>query len=383
MTGLYDYAVRMRRYFHENPELSFREHRTAERIERELSSMGLRPVRVAGTGVYADIEGELPGRTVAIRADMDALPVHEDTGLPFSSRNEGVMHACGHDAHMAIALAVARSFAGDRHFRGRVRVFFQPAEESPPGGAVEMIRAGLLDGVDFVLGLHVMSRFPRGTVAVYPGPMMANADQFSVLVRGKGGHGSAPHETVDAIVVASYLVQALQTIVSRNVDPQAAAVVTVGTVRGGDRYNIIAEKVEMTGTVRTLDTGVRDMVRRRMGEVVSGVCRSFGAECSLDYQEGYPVLVNNPDVVRTVEEVASLILGRENVLHPPPDLGGEDFAYYLQRVPGAFFFLGVGNSEKGIVAPQHSAHYDLDEDALAYGIEILRGTALRLMGPQP
>ncbi len=287
---------------------------------------------------------------MAIRADMDALPVHEDTGLPFSSRNEGVMHACGHDAHMAIALAVARSFAGgDRHFRGgRVRVFFQPAEESPPGGAVEMIRAGLLDGVDFVLGLHVMSRFPRGgTVAVYPGPpMMANADQFSVLVRGgKGGHGSAPHETVDAIVVASYLVQALQTIVSRNVDPQAAAVVTVGTVRGGggDRYNIIAEKVEMTGTVRTLDTGVRDMVRRRMGEVVSGgVCRSFGAECSLDYQEGYPVLVNNPDVVRTVEEVASLILGRENVLHPPPDLGGRRLRLLPAEGAGGILLPGSG-----------------------------------------
>jgi amidohydrolase len=366
---------------HEYPELSFKEFETAKRIESELKSMGLSPRRMAGTGVVADIQGLNGGRTVALRADMDGLPVEEENKLDYASKNRGVMHACGHDAHVAMLLGVAKILSGNRDkFRGRVRLMFQPAEEQPPGGAQQLIAEGVLEGVDYVLGQHVLSNIPAGKVAVYYGPLMANSDKFVVRLHGRGGHGSAPHETVDPIVAASYYVVLAQTIVSRRVDPVKAAVVTFGTFNSGYRFNIIAAHAELTGTVRTLDDGTRSIVRTELKKLLDGVCGSMGLLCDFEYEEGYPVVVNNPDVAKVVETAVVEILGKDAVLHPDPVMASEDFGYYMKKVPGAFYFLGVGNPDKGITSPQHTPTYNVDEDALKHGVAILCGATLRLLG---
>jgi amidohydrolase len=378
---VHSYVVSLRRMLHEYPELSFKEFETAKRIESELKSMGLSPRRMAGTGVVADIQGLNGGRTVALRADMDGLPVEEENKLDYASKNRGVMHACGHDAHVAMLLGVAKILSGNRDkFRGRVRLMFQPAEEQPPGGAQQLIAEGVLEGVDYVLGQHVLSNIPAGKVAVYYGPLMANSDKFVVRLHGRGGHGSAPHETVDPIVAASYYVVLAQTIVSRRVDPVKAAVVTFGTFNSGYRFNIIAAHAELTGTVRTLDDGTRSIVRTELKKLLDGVCGSMGLLCDFEYEEGYPVVVNNPDVAKVVETAVVEILGKDAVLHPDPVMASEDFGYYMKKVPGAFYFLGVGNPDKGITSPQHTPTYNVDEDALKHGVAILCGATLRLLG---
>lgn len=377
---VHPYVVSLRRRLHEYPELSFQEFETARTIEGELRSMGLSPRRMGGTGVVADIVGLPGGRTVAVRADMDGLPVVEENRVDYVSKNRGVMHACGHDAHMAMLLGLARIFVENRGcFRGRLRLIFQPAEEQPPGGARLLISEGVLEGVDYIIGQHVFSTIPAGKVAVYYGPMMANSDRFVVRFHGRGGHGSAPHETVDPIVAASYYVVLAQTIVSRRVDPLKAAVVTFGTFNAGYRYNVIAAHAELTGTVRTLDDETRSLIRSELKRLLEGLCGSMGLGYEFEYEEGYPVLVNNPEVAGVVEEAAAAVLGREAVLHPDPVMGGEDFGYYLQKVPGAFYFLGVGNPSKGITSPQHSPTYELDEDALKHGVAILCEAARRLL----
>ncbi len=377
---VHSYVVSMRRTLHEHPELSFQEFETAKRIEAELRSMGLSPRRMAGTGVVADIVGAQPGRTVAIRADIDGLPVQEENQVEYASKNRGVMHACGHDAHVAMLLGVAKILAEEReNIRGMVRVIFQPAEEQPPGGAQQLIKEGVLDGVDYIIGQHVFSNIPSGKVAVYYGPLMANSDKFIIRMHGRGGHGSAPHETVDPIVAASYYVTLAQTIVSRRVDPVKAAVVTFGTFNAGYRFNIIAAHAELTGTVRTLDMDTRGLVRAELKRLLEGVSSSMGVSYEFEYEEGYPVVVNNPDVAKVVEEAIVDILGRDAVLHPDPIMGGEDFGYYMQRVPGAFYFLGVGNPAKGITSPQHTPTYNVDEDALKHGVAILCRATERLL----
>ncbi len=375
-----DYVVRMRRHFHRNPELSFKEFRTAETIEKELRGMGLESRRVAETCIAADIEGSSPGRTVAIRADIDALPVKEENSLEFKSSAEGVMHACGHDAHIAMALGAARYFAENRDsFTGRIRMLFQAAEESPPGGAKQLIEAGELKDVDYVIGQHVVSRFPSGTTAVYYGPMMANADEFIVRIKGVGGHGSAPQEAIDALMIAANYVMQIQTIVSRRVAPFKSAVVTVGTFNSGYRYNIIAPYAELTGTVRTFDSDVQDLVKEELEKILKGVALGTGCEYEFEYIKGYPAVINNNNVSKVFEDISHDVLGKDSVLHPEPDMGGEDFAYYVMEKPGAFYFLGVGNQKKGATSPQHSPTYMIDEDAMKYGVEILCRSALRLL----
>lgn len=375
-----DYVVRMRRHFHANPELSFKEFRTAGRIEEELKSFGLEPKRTGETGVVADISGSSGGKTVAVRADIDALPVKEENDLDFASGTEGVMHACGHDSHIAMALGAAKILAGKRdEFRGTVRMLFQAAEESPPGGAVELIRGGALKGVDYVIGQHSISRYPAGTAAINYGPMMANADQFTIKIKGIGGHGSAPQEAVDALAIAcQYVVQA-QTIISRRIPPFKSAVVTFGTMNSGYRYNIIAPYAELTGTVRTFDEETRETVRHELERMLEGISKSTGCEYEFEYAKGYPALINNNDIALVIEDVAKEVLGEGSILHPEPDMGGEDFAYYVKEVPGAFYFLGVRNDEKGITSPQHSPTYDVDESAMRYGTEILVRTSLKLL----
>lgn len=378
---LENYVISLRRHFHRNPELSFEESGTLGRIKSELESMGLEVHEVPRGGLYSDIEGKGEGKSVALRADVDALPVTEENTFDFVSRNKGVMHACGHDAHIAMLLGVARKAVSERDkFGGRLRLLFQVAEERPPGGAKALIEAGTLKGFDYVLGQHVLSTIPAGTVATFPSEAMAYADEFRIRIHGRGGHGSAPHETVDALVIAAQFVTMAQTVVSRMIDPFFPAVVTVGTLNSGYRYNIIAAHAELTGTVRTFHGEVQEKIRTELKKLLDGLCASYGATYEYEYREGYPAVINNPLVTGVVDSVAEEIVGKHNVLHPNPSMGGEDFAYYLHEIPGAFYFLGVGNTEKGIVSPQHSPTYSLDEDALKDGVEIMYRSALRLAG---
>ena len=378
--GIQKYIVSMRRFFHENPELSFKEDKTLERIKSELRTLGLQVHEIKEGGLYSDIVGEKPGKTVAVRADVDALPVTEETEVPFKSKNIGVMHACGHDAHMAMLLGLAKVAVTRRaEQHGTIRLLFQRAEERPPGGAIYLINGGALKGVDYVIGQHVFTRFESGKAAFFYREAMANADEFTIRIHGKGGHGSAPDEAIDALMVASEYVTTAQTIVSRLVSPKRPAVVTFGTFQAGYRYNIIAAHAELTGTVRTFDDETRNIIKVSLKKLLSHLCDAYGATYEFDYQEGYPAVVNNEKVTRIVEQVASEILGPENILHPDPDMGGEDFAYYLQKVPGTFYFLAVGNKKKGIDSPQHSPTYNVDEDALPKGTEILYKSAIALL----
>jgi amidohydrolase len=378
--GIQKYIVSMRRFFHENPELSFKEDKTLERIKSELRTLGLQVHEIKEGGLYSDIVGEKPGKTVAVRADVDALPVTEETEVPFKSKNIGVMHACGHDAHMAMLLGLAKVAVTRRaEQHGTIRLLFQRAEERPPGGAIYLINGGALKGVDYVIGQHVFTRFESGKAAFFYREAMANADEFTIRIHGKGGHGSAPDEAIDALMVASEYVTTAQTIVSRLVSPKRPAVVTFGTFQAGYRYNIIAAHAELTGTVRTFDDETRNIIKVSLKKLLSHLCDAYGAIYEFDYQEGYPAVVNNEKVTRIVEHVASEILGPENILHPDPDMGGEDFAYYLQKVPGTFYFLAVGNKNKGIDSPQHSPTYNVDEDALPKGTEILYKSAIALL----
>lgn len=374
-----DYLIKTRRIFHQYPELSFKEFETSKRIERELKRMGLAPIRMAKTGLIADIKGKSKGKTVAIRADIDALPVTEENTFDYRSKREGVMHACGHDSHITMALGAAKLLSAKRDFKGTVRMLFQPAEESPPGGATEMIREGALNGVDYIIGQHIASEIPSGKVGIYYGAMMANADEIRVKLEGVGGHGAAPHETTDALLIASEFVVQAQTIVSRRVPPFNPAVVTFGTINSGYRYNIIAKYAELTGTVRTFDKGTQDMIGKELKRILDGLSKATGCKYEFSYIKGYPATINNERVSKVVEEAASEVLGEEGVVHPNPSMGGEDFAYYLRKIPGAYYFLGIGNKEKGIVSPEHSSTHKIDESVLKYGTEILQRSAKKLL----
>ncbi len=342
-----EYIIKMREYFHENPELSFKEYRTADRIEEELKNMGLKPKRITETGIIADIKGN-GEKTVAIRADMDALPVTEENQTGYISRNKGVMHACGHDTHMAMLLGAAKMMIEEKEkLKGNIRLIFQPAEELPPGGALEMIKNGALDNVDFIIGQHIWGLFPAGMIAIYYKEMMANADEFDIKIHGKGGHGSAPQDSVDAVYITAHLIEMLNTIVSREIDPQEPAVITTGTVNAGYRYNIIAAHSELAGTVRTFSAEVQEKIIKRIRDILEGLKSIYGIEYEYEYIKGYPVLINNENISRDIEQAAEKLVGKENIVHPKPNMGGEDFAYFLQKVPGAYYILGGGNIQRG------------------------------------
>ncbi|MEM0156998.1 MAG: amidohydrolase [Thermoplasmataceae archaeon] len=369
---LNDYIIARRRHFHENPELSFQESATIAYLKKEIEDLGLTVTEIPKGGIFADLTCDRPGNSVAVRADIDALPVPEENNLSYVSKNRGVMHACGHDAHMAMLLGVMRMAVARRNqISGRIRFMFQRAEERPPGGAVSLISGGALSGMDFVIGQHVMSTIPAGKVAVFPREAMANADEFTIKIHGKGGHGSAPHEAVDALTISALYIAEAQTIISRLIDPQEPGVVTFGTINSGYRYNIIAAHSEMTGTVRTFSEAVRKTIRENLEKLLSRICEAYGATYEYDYEEGYPAVLNSPQVTDIIGKAAEEILGKSALIRPKPSMGGEDFAYYLQKIPGAFYFLGVGNQEKGISSPQHSPTYNVDEDALLNGSRIL------------
>ena len=369
-----------RRDFHRYPELGFDEHRTSKIIGEALKEMGLAPkMNVGKTGVTADLTfGE--GPTIALRADMDALPMQETSGLDFSSKHDGVMHACGHDGHMAMLLGAAKVLIqnGDI-FNGTVRFIFQPAEEGA-GGARYMIEDGCLDGVDEIYGIHVWNYQPVGEVGITDGPVLAAADMFDIKIKGIGGHGAAPQGTVDAVVVASHLVQALQTIVSRNTNPLESTVVTIGTINGGHNFNIIADEVTLSGTARAYTEENRNLIKTRMTEIIDGVAKTFGAEISFDYEDGYPPTINHTDPVNKVLKAAERVVG-EKAGMPYLSMGGEDFSYYLQKIPGCFFFVGSApNDQKLFETPHHCSHFTMDERALLVGPSIYLNLVDDLLG---
>ena len=369
-----------RRDFHQYPELGFDEHRTSKIIGEALKEMGLAPqMNVGKTGVTADLTfGE--GPTIALRADMDALPMQETSGLDFSSKHDGVMHACGHDGHMAMLLGAAKVLTqnGDS-FNGTVRFIFQPAEEGA-GGARYMIEDGCLDGVDEIYGIHVWNYQPVGEVGITDGPVLAAADMFEINIKGIGGHGAAPQGTIDAVVVASHLVQALQTIVSRNTNPLESTVVTIGTINGGHNFNIIADEVTLSGTARAYTEENRNLIKTRMTEIIDGVAKTFGAEISFDYEDGYPPTINHTDPVNKVLKAAERVVG-EKAGMPYLSMGGEDFSYYLQKIPGCFFFVGSApNDQKLFETPHHCSHFTMDERALLVGPSIYLNLVDDLLG---
>jgi amidohydrolase len=368
--------VRLRRDFHQHPEGGFQEVRTAERIAAWLKECGPYRVRtgVARTGVIADLDGRDPsGPCVLLRADMDALKANEENEhLPFRSVNPGFMHACGHDGHMAILLGVARVLARRRDaIHGRVRLVFQPAEEGP-GGAEPMIAEGALRDPrpDAAFALHLWSRLPLGVAGLRAGPMMAYTDEITIRVHGRGGHGAHPNEGVDAILAASHLVVALQTVVSRSVDPTECAVLSMGKIAGGTVMNAIAQDVRIEGTQRAFRPEVRDLCTRRVHEIAAGIDAAFGSRTEVEYTARYPAMVNDPERARVATGVIESVLGAGRVVDIV-SLGGEDMAFYLQEVPGCLFFLGAGNPARGCDAPHHSPRFDIDEDALPMGAELL------------
>jgi amidohydrolase len=328
---------------------------------------------IAKTGVSALLSGAArPERAILLRADMDALPIQEENAAPYASKNPGAMHACGHDGHMSILLHAARlARTGAARPAGSVRFVFQPAEEGP-GGALPMIREGILNDppIEAAFGLHLWSPLPTGKIALKPGPMMAGPDEFELIVRGKGGHAAYPHTAIDAVVIASHIVVALQTVVSRSTDPIETAVVSVGMFQAGSNFNILSETARLRGTIRTFKPEVRSVVIRRVREVAEGICATFGATCEFVLTDHYPPTVNDPAMTEFVAQIAGEVVGPDNVIRDFTSMGGEDMSYFLREVPGAFFFVGAGDATRGIVHPHHSPHFDIDEGVLPVGVEI-------------
>jgi len=379
-------VIAWRRHLHAHPELGYAEVETAAFVARLLRSFGLEVVEgVGGTGVVALLQGEAPGegRCVALRADMDALPVTEETNLPFASRYPGKMHACGHDGHTAVLLGAAKVLSLHRQdFAGTVKFFFQPAEEcAPEGGAKGMIAAGVMENpkVDYVFALHVWPELPLGTVGVKTGALMSASDRVRIRIQGKGGHGAAPHQAVDAVVVACQVVSALQTVVSRQVDPLEPIVLTVGSIHAGQRYNVIAPAAELDGTVRTQNEALRSTLPSRITKLTHAIAEAFGAEAQVNYEFGYPTLYNHPRAVDIVRSAVTEVLGEEALVElTRPSMGGEDFAYFLDLANGAMFWLGCRGPQTPD-APIHNGKFDFDEDALALGNRVLVQAALNAL----
>lgn len=365
--------VAWRRHFHQHPELSFAEHQTTAYLRETVSSLGLKilPLKME-TGLLAELRGKRSGRTVAVRSDIDALPITERTGLRFRSKVDGCMHACGHDAHMASLLGAAAVLSEMRDdLPGTVRFIFQPAEERPPGGAAPMIENGAIDGVSMIFGLHVDPTVTTGKIGLRDGVTMAAVTDFDLIVHGRGGHGARPHETVDAIVVASEIVQSLQTIVSRKIDPIAPVAITIGRINGGVARNVITDCVTLNGTARALSEEAARELPKLVKRIAQSIGRAHGARVEVKIIPGYPVFKNHPQANKILSASYSALFGKGKVVTTPPVLGGEDFARYLQLVPGAMFRLGCRNRKIGADKPWHSPHFVVDEDSLTFGAALL------------
>ena len=384
--------IELRRYFHQRPELSLEEHETAAEIARRLRALGLEPQEgVGGTGVVALLRGQAesdrPARTLLVRADIDALPVEEEateSERPWRSQRPGVMHACGHDGHIAIALTLAEMLMARREqIHGAVQFVFQPAEERI-GGALAMLAEGVAHHpkVDATIGLHLWTPVRVGQVSVQAGAVFSSADELALRIRGRGGHGAMPHLTVDPVVAAAEIITALQTLVSREISPFNPAVVTFGSIHGGGAFNIIADSVELHGTLRAYDAADRELLRRRIGEVARSVAEALRAEVDYEVRGGCPACVNDPDMAELTRRAAIATVGAENV--PGGDqrqAASDDMAYFLEAAPGCYFFVGASDPEHGIDAPHHSPRFDIAEDALPIGLETLARATLEYLAP--
>ena len=362
-----DYVIELRRDFHQHPEPSFQEFRTCKRIQEELLKMDIPFKIVAKTGVIATICGNKSGKTIVLRADMDALQVQECTGVDYSSLNKGVMHACAHDGHTSMLLGAARILKDmQQKIDGTVKLYFQPAEEIAQG-ALKMIEEEPLENVDGCFGIHLWSDLPIGTVSVEEGPRMASADIFKITINGKGGHGSLPHQTVDSVVVGSALVMNLQAIVSREISPLEAAVVTVGAFSSGTRFNVIANQAILDGTTRAFNPEVRNNFKHILERVLKGTCETYRAKGTLDYVYGTAPCINDSTCSKIATKSVETLLGKQGVIKMEKITGGEDFCYFLEKAPGVLAFVGARNPKKNADYPHHHEKFNIDEDSLEIG----------------
>jgi amidohydrolase len=366
--------VEWRRHLHQKPELGFQEFLTADFIIQKLKEWGIEhQTGIAKTGIVATIKGIGEGRVLAIRADMDALPIQEANEVPYKSQHEGKMHACGHDGHATIALGTAYFLSQNPHlFRGTIKFIFQPAEEGP-GGAKPMLEEGVLQNpeVEAIIGLHIWNNLPLGTLGVRGGALMAAVECFRCTIFGRGGHGAIPQQTIDSIVVASQIVNALQTIVSRNINPIDSAVVTVGEFQAGNAVNVIADTARISGTVRYFNPELEGVISKRVEAIIAGVCQMHGATYELDYQQYYPPTINDAKIAELVRSVAiEVVETPAGVVLECQTMGGEDMSFFLQQVPGCYFFLGSANPDKGLAYPHHHPRFNFDETVLMMGVEM-------------
>lgn len=376
--------VKWRRHFHQHPELSFEEVETPKKIAELLRSWDIEvKTGVGSRGVVGVIRGGKPGKTVALRADFDALPIQDEKSVAYKSKVPGVMHACGHDGHTATLLGVAKVLSqGREHLQGNVVLIHQHAEESSPGGAIGMIEDGCLDGVDAIFGTHLASTMPFGLVGTRKGAVTAGEDSFEVTIHGRGGHGAAPHETVDAIVIATQVINQLQLLVSRQVNPLLSAVLSVGTFHAGHASNVIADQATFSGTIRTLDPQTRELMEREMKAIVNGISATFHATAEINFIHGYPSIVNHVKETELFMKAARNDMGLENVLEIPPMMAGEDFAYYLQHVPGMFFFTGAEMDQKEDVYPHHHPRFDFNERAMSVAGKLMLSVVYQYLNGQ-
>lgn len=361
---LFDETVEIRRYLHMHPELSFKEYETAKYIANYYEKLGIPYVaNVGGNGVIARLKGNIEGKTIALRADFDALPIQDEKDVPYKSTVEGVMHACGHDGHTATLLTLAKALLEHKDkLRGTVVFVHQHAEELAPGGAKPIIESGELDDIDAIFGTHLWATEPVGVLQVSKDALMAGADRFEIHIQGQGGHGAAPHETKDSIMVGTQIVTQIQQIVSRRISPLDTAVVTVGTFHAGSAFNVIADTAVITGTVRYLDEKVQQKVIEELEAIINGVCQSFHATYDLKYEKGYPPVINHADAAEVILNMKDTVPGIDAIDEVKPVMGGEDFAYYLHEKPGAYFFTGA--NKPGNDYPHHHPKFDFDEEAM-------------------
>jgi amidohydrolase len=373
----YDEMVRIRRHLHQYPELSFQEEKTPQYIAEFYQNLGIEvQTGVGGNGVVARIKGNQPGKTVALRADFDALPIQEETGLPFCSKVPGVMHACGHDGHTATLMIIGKVLHELRdRLAGEYVLIHQHAEELAPGGAISMIEDGCLEGVDAIFGTHLWAEIPFGTVSFKTGPFMAAADRFDITVKGRGGHGGMPHKTKDAVVIGSQLVMNLQQIVGRRIDPTEPAVVSVGSFAAGNTFNVIADTAKLSGTVRTFSEEVREQIEKEIEMIVRGTCTAAGCDFEFAYHRGYPAVVNHRDETEFAKEIAAEIPGVDTVEEAGLNMGGEDFAYYLQHVKGTYFFTGA-KPDRETAYSHHHPKFDINEKAMLVAARTLALSAI-------
>lgn len=374
-------VIAWRRYLHKYPELSFQEEKTAQFVYETLQTFGeLEISRPTKTSIMARLIGQQPGKVIALRADMDALPIEEENDFDFVSRNSGAMHACGHDGHTAMLLGTAKILTQLKdQIKGEVRFLFQHAEELPPGGAQEMVRAGVLDGVDMIIGSHLLSTLPLGKIGLSYGPMMAGADTFNITVVGKGGHASQPELTVDPIAIGTQVVSNLQHIVSRYRDSQEALVISVTQFHAGSAINVIPSKVSIGGSVRSFNPELQEEIPNLIERIVKGITEAHGATYEFEYRFGYASTINDEEVTRLMDETVCEVFGEGSREILKPIMGSEDFSAYQKVVPGSYIGIGAGNKEKGIIFPHHHPKFTVDEQALQNGVKLFVHGTLKML----